>query len=187
YRGSLCEHYRANCSIVAGCCGKIYACKKCHNEMSDHNIRPEDISELVCQNCFMRQMISPQCCECNIIFGKYSCLKCKIFDNLREMGASYHCDKCNLCLCQEEGSSVEVYHCDKCNCCLNVQFRDNHKCKENRMQDNCCICLELLLEAPSRFIKCGHILHKDCLETLLKTSNKCPLCNAVFDENFFSL
>ncbi|MCS7299097.1 MAG: CHY zinc finger protein [Spirochaetia bacterium] len=45
---SRCYHYNSERDIVAikfKCCGKYYACYKCHNELEDHKIIPWDESE----------------------------------------------------------------------------------------------------------------------------------------------
>ena len=39
------------------------------------------------------------------------------------------------------------FHCDVCGVCLDVQLRDNHKCRAGSAHDECCICLEVDLAA----------------------------------------
>ena len=36
------------------------------------------------------------------------------------------------------------FHCDVCGVCLDVQLRDNHKCRADSAHDECCICLEVI-------------------------------------------
>ena len=36
------------------------------------------------------------------------------------------------------------FHCDICGVCLDVQLRDNHKCRAGSAHDECCICLEVV-------------------------------------------
>lgn len=31
-----CEHYKRNCKLRAACCGKLFTCRFCHDEVSDH-------------------------------------------------------------------------------------------------------------------------------------------------------
>ncbi len=43
-----CEHYKSELDIIAikfKCCGKYYACYKCHNEEVNHNIQKWKIDE----------------------------------------------------------------------------------------------------------------------------------------------
>lgn len=33
-----CEHYKRNCKLRAACCGKLFTCRFCHDEASDHSM-----------------------------------------------------------------------------------------------------------------------------------------------------
>lgn len=33
-----CEHYKRNCKLLATCCGKLFTCRFCHDEVSDHSM-----------------------------------------------------------------------------------------------------------------------------------------------------
>lgn len=33
-----CEHYKRNCKLRASCCGKLFACRFCHDKVSDHTM-----------------------------------------------------------------------------------------------------------------------------------------------------
>lgn len=33
-----CEHYKRNCKLRAACCGKLFACRFCHDNVSDHTM-----------------------------------------------------------------------------------------------------------------------------------------------------
>lgn len=33
-----CEHYKRNCKLLAACCGKLFTCRFCHDEVSDHSM-----------------------------------------------------------------------------------------------------------------------------------------------------
>ena len=33
-----CEHYKRNCKLRAACCGKLFACRFCHDKVSDHSM-----------------------------------------------------------------------------------------------------------------------------------------------------
>jgi zinc finger-like protein len=33
-----CEHYKRNCKVRAVCCGILFPCRFCHDEVSDHTM-----------------------------------------------------------------------------------------------------------------------------------------------------
>lgn len=33
-----CEHYKRNCKLLAACCGKLFTCRFCHDNVSDHSM-----------------------------------------------------------------------------------------------------------------------------------------------------
>ena len=37
------------------------------------------------------------------------------------------------------------FHCEICGVCLDVQLKNNHKCRADSAHDECCICLEVIL------------------------------------------
>lgn len=45
-----CRHYERKCSLVAPCCGKIYACRLCHDEENEHKMDRSEVSlaHLIC-------------------------------------------------------------------------------------------------------------------------------------------
>lgn len=54
-----CVHYERNCSIVAPCCGRVYGCRVCHDELSGHApLNRFEIREVVCRQCQTRQPAS---------------------------------------------------------------------------------------------------------------------------------
>lgn len=55
---TTCAHYVRNCRIVAPCCGRVFACRVCHDELSPSSHPLMDrfmISEVVCNKCNTRQ------------------------------------------------------------------------------------------------------------------------------------
>ena len=79
-----CEHYRRRCALVAPCCGKVFTCRHCHNEVQfeqepDVNLKHElvrkDVKEVVCLLCDTRQPVGPTCTSCGVDFGAYYCEK----------------------------------------------------------------------------------------------------------------
>jgi hypothetical protein len=58
---NACVHYERNCNIVAPCCGKIFGCRICHDELSPPGHNPMNrfmIREVVCKQCGTRQAAS---------------------------------------------------------------------------------------------------------------------------------
>jgi hypothetical protein len=46
-------------------------------------------------------------------------------------------------------------------------------------KQECCICLENIVDGVSVVLKCGHIFHKDCIDTNKQTSMDCPMCKKI--------
>lgn len=58
---AACVHYERNCNIVAPCCGRVFGCRICHDELSPPNHPPMNrflVQEVVCKNCNTRQRAS---------------------------------------------------------------------------------------------------------------------------------
>ena len=58
---AACVHYERNCNIVAPCCGRVFGCRICHDELSPSGHEPLNrfmIQEVVCKNCNTRQNAS---------------------------------------------------------------------------------------------------------------------------------
>lgn len=49
---------------------------------------------------------------------------------------------------------------------------------------NCSICLDDIEEIDKMILRCGHIYHKECINSWLKVSYNCPYCRAVVRNNF---
>jgi hypothetical protein len=160
------EHMNNNFKIKCLKCNKIYNCSKCHNESEDHKI--EKKYNILCNYCNNEQKYSKYCNQCeNILETKYVCNLCFIYDNNNTY--KYHCNKCNICH-QEEKQRLK--HCKKCNICY---LKNNiHNCIEKN--SNCAICLDELINNTIINLKCGHIIHQNCYDELIKTTYKCPLC-----------
>lgn len=171
-KSKSCDHYKNRCKIYCKQCDELYDCWKCHNNESAHEIKSTDITEIECIYCNKKQEWSTECIECNIPFGDYTCKSCKVLDiSSIDM---FHCDDCNICYL---GSEDEFKHCSKCKCCMDITFYKSHKCIKNRLKNNCSICMESLTNGELiKALKCGHVLHQECYESLLGNNEKCPLC-----------
>ena len=181
-----CEHYRRRCKLVAPCCGEVFWCRFCHDEVKDmtadpkknHTLTRQAVREVECGVCGRRQLSAERCVdtECGTVFGAYTCLKCNFFDDVTSK-QQYHCDKCGLC---RVGGRDNFFHCDKCQCCLAANLRNNHTCTEGHIKRNCPICMEYLFTSRSApiFLNCGHAIHNECFNALLKNNlYRCPVCN----------
>nr|CAD7203778.1 unnamed protein product [Timema douglasi] len=156
------------------CCDKMYFCRFCHDENENHHVNRKDVTELVCVNCDTRQKVQAECERCNLRFGKYTCLECKLFDD--EEKNQYHCDGCGIC---RIGGRDKFFHCEKCNMCLPIKLQTGHKCVENVSHSNCPVCLEDIHTSriPCHIPDCSHLLHRTCFEEMLQAGHyACPTC-----------
>ena len=75
---------------------------------------------VVCLSLYV--LVSDRCEDCGIVFGKYACLQCRIFDNLSDGSdlkkeGVFHCDLCGIC---RVGKRSDFVHCSVCNCCRHI-------------------------------------------------------------------
>lgn len=157
------------------CCGKIYVCRYCHDEVEDHTFNRKTVTELICTECDTRQRVQMNCEKCGIRFGRYTCLICNLFDD--DDKSQYHCNSCGIC---RVGGKDRFFHCSTCNMCLPIQLQiDGHRCVENVSRSNCAVCLEDIHTSriPCHIPSCGHLLHRTCFEQLLLSGYyACPTC-----------
>lgn len=108
YQG--CEHYKNCVAVAAPCCpGDFFGCRLCHDELRGDSVLPNPsvevsslhtlergaIDRLKCMKCGLEQRVVDKCGGCGASFGKYACLKCRLFDNVEK--GQFHCDDCGLC------------------------------------------------------------------------------------------
>ncbi|KAL4633182.1 hypothetical protein ACB092_04G103700 [Castanea dentata] len=90
-----CEHYKRNCKLRAACCGKLFTCRFCHDNVSDHSMDRKATSEMMCMRCLKIQAVGPICMtpSCNeFSMAKYYCNICKFFDDERfTLACLTHC------------------------------------------------------------------------------------------------
>jgi len=191
-----CAHYRRRCKLVAPCCGEVFWCRHCHNEVHErdeanpekrHEIERKLVKEVVCALCNTRQAVSEQCRSCGVCFGAYTCLTCNFFeDDLSKQ--QYHCKDCGIC---RVGGRENFFHCQKCGCCYSQALKDSHVCIQNSMMSDCPVCLEYLFDSikPIAVLKCGHTIHEGCLQQLRRQADPghpcsytCPMCcQSIYD------
>ncbi|KAL3731454.1 hypothetical protein ACJRO7_028346 [Eucalyptus globulus] len=172
-----CEHYKRNCKLRAACCGKLYTCRFCHDNVSDHTMDRKATAEMMCMHCLEIQPIGQICAtpSCNgLSMAKHYCSICKFFDDERNI---YHCPFCNLCRLGK-GLGVDVFHCMTCNCCLGMKLVD-HKCREKGLETNCPICCDFLFtsSATVKALPCGHFMHSACFQAYTCSHYVCPICS----------
>ncbi|KAJ6387263.1 hypothetical protein OIU78_017053 [Salix suchowensis] len=171
-----CEHYKRNCKLRASCCGKLFACRFCHDKVSDHTMDRKATTEMMCMRCLKVQPVGQICATltCNgLSMAKYYCNICKFFDDERSV---YHCPFCNLCRVGK-GLGIDFFHCMTCNCCLGIKLV-NHKCLEKGLETNCPICCDFLFtsSATVRALPCGHYMHSTCFQAYTCSHYTCPIC-----------
>ncbi|KAM1737694.1 hypothetical protein ACFX13_016123 [Malus domestica] len=172
-----CEHYKRNCKLRAACCGKLFTCRFCHDNVSDHSMDRKATTEMMCMRCLTVQPVGPICTapSCNeLSMAKYYCNICKFFDDERTV---YHCPFCNLCRLGK-GLGIDYFHCMTCNCCLGIKLV-NHKCLEKSLETNCPICCDFLFtsSATVRALPCGHYMHSACFQAYTCSHYTCPICS----------
>ncbi|XP_052256295.1 RING finger and CHY zinc finger domain-containing protein 1-like [Dreissena polymorpha] len=175
-----CEHYARKCVFVAPCCKKFYKCRVCHDENETHVIDRKAVEHIKCSMCDLVQNVQNICEGCNVVFGKYFCEKCRLYDD--EDKGQFHCDGCGLC---RIGGRSNFFHCEKCGICLSNSLKGKHKCIEESSRRNCAVCLEDLHSSRSdaHIPPCGHLIHRACMEQCIQTGNYyCPTCaESLFD------
>lgn len=176
---SICTHYHRWLIPICHTCKKPFNCHFCHDEVSDHKMIRNKTLMMKCLLCNCIQQISKVCInpECIKKVHQYTCLKCSMWENKKNREL-YHCDKCGIC---RVGIKEQVKHCDKCNLCIKKRYFNQHICSHDNKNTDCPICLEPAWEGQklTTTLKCGHIIHHDCLNQYVKNSinYKCPLCN----------
>jgi uncharacterized CHY-type Zn-finger protein len=177
-----CPHYVRACKIRAPCCGKFFTCRKCHDEMSDHDML-RGVKEVMCMRC---NQVQPPAAHCNSAqctsssappFAEYYCAVCVLYARAGAAGI-YHCPQCQVC---RVGVAKDFIHCSTCNVCIALVGFDSHCCVVNSHDADCPICHEpmgnLKCDRAVAVPRCGHPLHQCCLESYVGNGNmRCPVC-----------
>ncbi|CAO3620988.1 unnamed protein product [Cunninghamella blakesleeana] len=173
-----CQHYQRKCKLQANCCGKIFSCRFCHDEVMspDHNIIRTETKNMYCMLCRTIQPAGQHCQGCKQEMARYYCDKCKLWDDDPEKSI-YHCDDCGMCR-KGLGLGKDFFHCKKCNICMAISMLDKHRCIERNLESDCPICGEYMFTSTSTviFMPCGHCIHKHCYAEYVQTSYQCPTC-----------
>jgi len=170
-----CPHYLRKCQLVSPCCDRVYQCRICHDDKEDHALDRRSVTHIQCIQCQNKQEIDRNCKECGILFGSYSCLICRLFDDNDKQ--QFHCVGCGIC---RVGGRDNFFHCPKCNICISKSILDTHKCVENMSRRVCPVCLEDLHSSRKKvdIPNCSHMIHSECLVEMFKYGRmSCPTCN----------
>jgi len=174
-----CVHYERKCFIVAPCCGNVYGCRVCHDELTQEEHGPMDrtkVTEIICKECHTRQPRSNQCVNpsCGVkAFAEYYCDKCNLWMGLEKK--PFHCSECGIC---RVGGREQYRHCDVCSMCIHVDTYEKHICLKDKYKNQCPVCREDMhtsRHAPQD-LPCGHAIHAHCFRKLAGFDYRCPVC-----------
>lgn len=180
-----CEHYRRKVQLLAPCCGEWFACRFCHDAVKDEGVRDYKVAHKLdrklvrrvkCMRCGAEQAPARECTSCANVLGEYFCAVCNLFDDEGAHKGIFHCAECGIC---RVGGRASFVHCGGCRMCIAVGTAGGaHKCA---LYDSACpVCMEDVAssrKSPTRLQGCPHVLHGDCLQTLLTAGQyRCPLC-----------
>ncbi|CAM9921763.1 unnamed protein product, partial [Phaeothamnion confervicola] len=182
-----CPHYRRACKLRAVCCGKLFTCRLCHDQVRlvmDHTMDRYNVREMLCMRCGALQPVAPDCqnsaccayppplataadATAAVAMAKvaarepYHCGICRLFDDAPDKSI-YHCPYCNVCRLGK-GLGVDFWHCMRCNACISTGVAD-HKCITHSLESDCPICGVSMFTStePVKGLQCGHFLHLDC-------------------------
>ncbi|KAI1438622.1 hypothetical protein GGR50DRAFT_371125 [Xylaria sp. CBS 124048] len=172
-----CEHYRRNVKLQCSTCNRWYSCRFCHDKVEDHNLIRKETRYMLCMLCGTAQKASQTCVSCEVQAASYYCDICKLWNDDPDKPC-YHCSDCGICRIGH-GIGKDFYHCKKCCACISIASQSDHRCIERVIDCDCPICGDYMFTSPKSvcFMKCGHSIHRDCLEEHQKNSYKCPICN----------
>ncbi|KAI7746224.1 hypothetical protein M8C21_032874, partial [Ambrosia artemisiifolia] len=168
-----CVHYKRNCKLVASCCNKLYTCRHCHDDTTDHIMDRKATTMMMCMKCLIVQPVGPTCStvSCNnLSMARYYCSICKFFDDEREI---YHCPHCGICRVGR-GLGHDYFHCMNCNACLSTSHVA-HTCISNCLK----MCHEYMFTSTRHLkgLPCGHVMHSSCFQAYTCCYYTCPICN----------
>ncbi|KAG5186259.1 zinc ion binding protein [Tribonema minus] len=184
-----CPHYQRRTKLRAPCCGRLFTCRLCHDQVMDHTMDRYRVVEMLCMVCGALQPISGACahaaCPSNsstATLSRYYCAICHLHDDDASKDI-YHCPYCNVCRLGK-GLGVDYCHCMKCNACVTVESADTHRCVTHSLESNCPICSTGMFESTQQVkgLRCGHFLHLNCYREYVRHAEeqahwyRCPIC-----------
>ncbi|XXG97010.1 kinetochore-associated Ndc80 complex subunit spc25 [Hypoxylon texense] len=127
-----------------------------------------DYHPLGCEH--YRRNVKLQCSTCN---RWYTCRFCH--DKVEDHNLIRKDTKNMLCMfCGTAQRAGET-----CCACIAIGQEKDHKCIERSTDCDCPICGDYMFTSPKAvcFMKCGHSIHRQCLDQHMKVAYKCPICN----------
>ncbi|KAI1373770.1 zf-CHY-domain-containing protein [Hypoxylon crocopeplum] len=172
-----CEHYRRNVKLQCSTCNRWYTCRFCHDKVEDHNLIRKDTKNMLCMFCGTAQRAGDVCVSCGVSAARYYCNICKLWNDDPDKPV-YHCNDCGICRIGR-GIGKDFFHCKTCCTCIAIGQERDHKCIERSTDCDCPICGDYMFTSPKAicFMKCGHSIHRQCLEQHKRVAYKCPICN----------
>lgn len=58
----------------------------------------------------------------------------------------------------------------------NFKFLNLNELMDHISNNECCFCIDSIINDESQVLKCGHIFHKKCINNIMNQSPNCPLC-----------
>ena len=176
----------AYAKFKTSCCNNYHHLRITHNEIENHQLDAKEwinnTSNIKCLYCDTEQPMTKICKNCNNILATHLCKICHVLSLSNDI---IHCRKCNKCHVDEK----DLIYCSKCKLCVHKPHNNNICMKFTKTTDmNCCICMRNMTyngspmgeKNSSNYIVllecCKNVLHKNCLDELKKTSDKCPYC-----------
>ena len=111
-----CSHYKRGAVLLAPCCGKLYACRFCHDEVEDeavldpkkaHKMDRKAVLKAKCAACGSLQPMAQNCGACGVQWGAYYCDVCKLLDDDGAKKQIWHCSGCGIC---RVGGEANYFH-----------------------------------------------------------------------------
>ncbi|KAI1447560.1 zf-CHY-domain-containing protein [Annulohypoxylon stygium] len=172
-----CEHYRRNVKLQCSTCNRWYTCRFCHDKVEDHELIRKDTKNMLCMFCGTAQRANDACVSCGASAARYYCSICKLWNDDPDKPV-YHCNDCGICRIGR-GIGKDFFHCKTCCACIAIGQENDHKCIERSTDCDCPICGDYMFTSPKAvcFMKCGHSIHRQCLDQHMKVAYKCPICN----------
>ncbi len=179
-----CKHYVHSCKNLAPCCNKWFACRRCHDAVSDHVMDRFKVERLMCMVCWTEQPFGPRCispkCKMAPAFARTCCHKCRLLTHQE----AFHCDACGVC---RVGRQEDFQHCATCDVCMQRSSFERHQCIPGSHSGDCPICFETMSagRSPDAVVVslCGHPMHEKCLARYIEFDNfKCPLCSKLLGD-----
>ncbi|CAM9556797.1 unnamed protein product [Discosporangium mesarthrocarpum] len=174
-----CPHYQRACKMRAGCCKKLFTCRLCHDQGSDHIMDRQEVKEMLCMHCGTLQPVHSECrnsgCAPSLASAKAQSdnknaqhnmpLEASTSEGKGRRMARYYCSICHLfddapdkdiyhcpyCnMCRlGKGLGVDFFHCMICNACVSMEMK-NHTCVSKGLESDCPICGISLFNSTSR-------------------------------------